>query len=365
MMEAVKSGKESKVRRLISSGYHGNRLDASGRSSLHWAVEYGYTAVVELLIAQDWDLDLPDNKLQTPLHIACNFRRDEIATYLITAGCNVSIPDISGNRALHRAVHAGMESVVSLLCQSGADVNSTNNNGWTPIHEGVRIGNHYITRMLLRHGADANFVTQTNATPFLTAIFYYRIAHKNSYIGIESILQLLIEQGHCRLSCSDGQWTPLTACISIYNSYVAGHLLYHGCLIGRKTQYGRSLLVEAFSRCDTFVIRLLVLAGYQVSLDEVDQCARRIPTFSKAFLRLAYPGIDTNMGRVEIIRWLRERASQPFSLFELCRTNIRQTLNRACGDTSIVNRIPLLPLPPVIREYLALTDGPLEYLLLP
>ena len=355
LLEAVKWGKEDKVRILLLEGCCNRRTDEQERTALHWACEYGYIRIVYMLLNAEWDIDKADAKKQTPLHIACNHRREDVASCLISLGCDVNVYDVAGNTPLHRAIHMNMETITCLLCKSGARVNVANKLLWTPIHEAARTGNEPITRLLIKHGADVNACTQNRMTPFLTCIFYYKIAQRNTYPNLEDLLKLLIESG-CRLSRDDGQWSPLSACVSIDNSFTASLLIYNGCQFEKRGKYTRSLLVDAFAKCESFVTKLMVLSGYQPSPDEVDQCSRRIPAFSRTFIRLAQPMSELGSNRHELLNWLRVRSKSPTSLKEICRVSIRKGLNTATDDRPIVDRIFSLPFPECIKKYIALSD---------
>ncbi|KAH3776684.1 ankyrin-1-like [Dreissena polymorpha] len=361
LMEAAKAGKDTKVKSLIAEGCSVNSVDDQGRSALHWAAEYGYMRVVYTLVDAGWDVNLLDNKRHSPLHVACDHRNGNVAACLISNGSRIRTVDLNGCTPLHRAIHTNLETIACMLCNLGAEVNAKTKTGWTPLHEAARVGNEYVVRKLIKDGANVNAVSEQNGTPFLTAVFYYRISHRASYTCLEPILGQLIENG-CQLSFTDGQWSPLMSAISVSNSRIAGKLIYHGCLLPEAQGYGRSLLVDAFTKCDDFVVKLLVMAGYRVTPEEVELCSKRIPTFSLSFLKLAFPGYNTR-GRheIEILKFLRERAQQPFSLQELCRKSIRIGLNRASGDCSILGRIPLLPLPTCLKHFISLRDYAISY----
>jgi ankyrin repeat protein len=357
LLESVKSGKEKQVRSILSNGNYRDEafVDGFGRTALHWAAEYGYTNIVYLLVENKWDYNATDHKSQSPLHIACNHYGSDIASYLITCGCDVNLLDNVGNSPLQRAIHTNLEDVVYLICERGANINSKTKNDWTALHEAIRVGNENIVHRLIKDGADVNAVTQYKATPFSTAIFYYRISQRHAYSCLDSIAKMLVDNGS-RLSQCDGQWSPLMSSISLGNSYIAGLLLYHGCQIPNQDQYGRSPLVDAFTRCDPTVVKLMVLCGYQLTIDEVEQCNRRIPTFSRSFRRLAFSGIDTSTNGAQMMTWLRNRAHNPTSLSDICRFSIRQSLNKGSGDSSIIENIRELVLPTCLKEYIALDE---------
>ncbi|KAL8559705.1 hypothetical protein ACOMHN_002238 [Nucella lapillus] len=306
-----------------------------------------------------------DVKGQTPLHLACNYRRADVASFLVTLPfCDVNCRDRAGNSPLHRAIHNELDNLACLLCDAGADVRAANSQLLTPLHEAIRGANENVVRTLLARGCDVNAVTKSMAapTPFLTAVFYYKISTRSSdYLSfLDTTLQLLIESG-CKLSQGDYQWTPLAAAIDIDNSFIAALLLFHGCRFQKnycRRSYGRSLLVEAFTHCEGHVVKLLVLCGYQPSLEEADQCSRRIPSFSPLFYRISRSERAAMRSKTELLAWLRQRACGVRSLMEISRACVRQGMNAGAQDTSILKRIPDLPLPKVLRQYVGLSDFP-------
>ena len=364
LLEAAKAGKDTKVKMLLSQGNcDKGYVDDSGRSALHWVAVYGYMRVLYTLIEVGWNINHMDHKKQTPLHVACDHRNGNIAACLISHGCKIRTMDVSGVTPLHRAIHSNLETIACMLCNLGADVNAKSNSGWTPLHEASRIGNEYLVKKLIKDGANVNAIAECNSSPFLTAVFYYRISQRAAYNCLEPILYHFIDNGS-QLSLSDGQWTPLNSAIALYNSKVAGKLIYHGCQIPDPQKFGRSILVETFTKCDDYVTKLLVHAGYHPSPDEVELCARRIPTFSLTFLRLAFPEYEGGKGRheLEIVKFLREATCQPFSLQAICRKSIRHALNRASRDSSILGRIPLLPLPEKLKQYISLREYAIRFI---
>ncbi|KAH9490434.1 hypothetical protein Btru_034871 [Bulinus truncatus] len=362
---AAKSNREDEVVRLLSEDpARLYALDEGGRTALHWATEYGYRRIAQVLVNAPCDsdktgvslLNAQDNRGHSALHIACNCKREELASLYVTLKMDLNVKDRSGNTALHRAVRMNLETVVYMMCESGADVNSRNDLLWTPLHEAARTGNVSVLQVLIRRGADLDAVTQNRMTPFLTAFFYYKIAAKgNNYPNLDSVWKLLIESGCC-LSTSDGHWTPLSAAIACDNSFIASLLLFNGCLIDKAGRWGRGMLQEAFSCSEPMLVKLIVLLGYIPSPEEVTYCCKQIPMYSKVFMRLPGLGSGLHRDRQEVVKWLKQREACPPSLSEFCRVSIRQAMNAASGDRSIVAKITCLPIPNRLKRFLALSD---------
>ena len=310
-----------------------------------------------------WGLNAQDIRGQTPLLMACHYGHADLASLLLTfACCEVNCRDKAGNTPLHRAIRNSQDALACLLCAAGADLHAVGRHRLTPLHEAVRAGRHRVIHALVSRGCDVNARSSSMAapTPFLTAIFHYKMSQRslNDQKCVDTTLNLLIRAG-CRLSEGDGYWTPLSAAIDIGSSHIASLLLYHGCHLqsrqGRQRGYGHSVLVEAFTRCDASVVKLLLTCGYRISCEEVEQCSRRIPAFSPLFYRISHSQRTLVKTKLQLLHWLRQRASNPPSLLELCRTRLRQTLNHAACDTSIVSYIPNLPLPQPVKDYVSLS----------
>lgn len=355
LIEATKDGRLSDVQELLVNGCDNFILrDQTGRTPLHWASEKGNLPLIYAFVENGWDINTKDNQGQTPLHIACQHRHVDIAMCLVALGCDVNTCDSQHNTPLHRAARSNLEGLVTMLCNCGASVRALNCCQWSPLYEAIRMGNEIMINQLLEHGACVNQLQRNNMSPFLTAIFYYRIASRNSY-NIGPVLKSFIRHG-CYLSHSDGLWSHLSAAVSIDQTEVATMLILNGCRIEKRGRYSRSLLVDMFDRCETRLVKLYVMAGYSLTWDEIDQCSRRVPSFSRSFMRLVQPGSDIGSARRHLLEWLRWRIKMPFKLSEICRASIRSRLNEASGDTSILPLIDRLPLPTILRSFIAMAD---------
>ncbi|KAJ8304581.1 hypothetical protein KUTeg_018164 [Tegillarca granosa] len=353
LLQHVKTGKYDLVKSMLLSGkYNREFRDDNDRTALHWAAEYGYYNITCALNECKWDVNATDYKNQVPLIIACNYKHADIASYLIAVGCDVNIKDATGNTPLHRAIRANLENTVCMLLGAGADIHIKNESHWTPLHEAVRMGNEYIVRRLLKLGANVNAtIPDSNGTPFATAVFYFKISKTNHYKNLDSIGKMLIENG-CYLSYYDRQWTPLLSSISICNSYLASLLLFHGCLLECPKSYSRSLFVDAFTCCDAIVVKLLIICGYRITLEEIELCARIIPTYSSA----PFAGLDLGTNGVQTIQWLKKHILKVPLLSEVCRVSIRKSLNYGSNDTSIIKNIDKLVLPSKLKQYIRLDE---------
>lgn len=100
----------------------------------------------------------------------------EVVEYLIEQGAEVDIPDHFGYTALHKAALGGYDAIVKLLIEKKANVNAVTyeyGGPTTPLMEatawGYREGNIKTAKMLLDAGADVNFQNRYGYTPLSTA----------------------------------------------------------------------------------------------------------------------------------------------------------------------------------------------------
>ncbi|RUS91977.1 hypothetical protein EGW08_000190 [Elysia chlorotica] len=371
LIQATKANREDLVTSIINSDPSQTfKADSQGRTALHWATEYGYSRIAHhILSVQSRDrvtcdsgtsavslLDAQDERGQTALHVACNMRRENLASLYISLKTSVNISDRSGNTALHRAVRMNLETIALMLCELGADVNAVNELLWTPLHEAARTGNENIMAELIRRGSKLDAMTQNSMTPFLTAFFYYKIASRGSaYLNLESVWKTLIDAG-CKLSQTDGHWTPLTAALACDSSFIAALLLFNGCHVDKSGRWGRGILQDAFSCSEPMIVKLLVLLGYIPTPDDLSHCCKQIPMYSRVFTRLRGFGSSLHKDRQEVVRWLRERREAPPSLGEWCRVSIRAAMNSASGDRPILANFKFLPIPVKLQKFLAMSD---------
>lgn len=102
-----------------------------GYTPLHLAATYGYTALVDILLAHGANPDAASCG-ETPLHRAVMVDDDAMVTTLLRCGAAVNIVDANGMTALHRAVINRRDGIVETLLARGALVATRDKAGRTP-----------------------------------------------------------------------------------------------------------------------------------------------------------------------------------------------------------------------------------------
>jgi len=136
-----------------------------GNSPLHFAIEGGHFALVQLLVKSNAWVDQSNFRCMTPLMLAIEMQQVEIASFLCYAGANVLVAAQSGETSLHAAASLGSAPLVSLLLKFGGFPNAKDEAEETPLHHAARSGNADCVQLLLDAGADKNARNVDGDTP--------------------------------------------------------------------------------------------------------------------------------------------------------------------------------------------------------
>ena len=204
LQTAIAGGDIDEVKKLVEEGADVNMKGREGRTPMRWAVDAGHKEIVELLIRNGANVNVPDdygamllyitgtkpkaetakyleiagilivngadvnaNKNRanrTPLHACARYGREEIAELLIANGAIVDAKDIHGKTPLLLAASVHKE-VSELLVKSGADIAAKDKDGQTPLHLAANWGHVDIVKLFLDRGADINAKDSKGLTP--------------------------------------------------------------------------------------------------------------------------------------------------------------------------------------------------------
>jgi len=105
LFDAVRSGDEEQVRRLLESGADVEATLKDRVNSLHIAAQEGYLAIVQLLATKMRKIDSTDSRHSTALMNATENGHAEVVNYLLlSCGADVTRVDKELNTLLHKAV---------------------------------------------------------------------------------------------------------------------------------------------------------------------------------------------------------------------------------------------------------------------
>ncbi|CAF0811484.1 unnamed protein product [Didymodactylos carnosus] len=182
-----------------------------------------------------------------------------------------------------------------------------------------------IATMFLKAGIEYKGRNQYNET-----ILYVAACGNNS-----TLTEILIEGG-CDLNECTRSWTALHVAAARNHDDVLRVLVKHGCDLNIRDRDGFNALMLAVLNENLKNIKLLVLCGCSIKLDELYST----PCLAKQLMK--YP---------EIERILWQEVSRVKDLKELCRQKMRNALSQR-----LWRKVNFLNLPKTLKDYVALKD---------
>jgi ankyrin repeat protein len=156
----AKKGDLPTAQKLLAKGADVNTKDDHGRTALQYAAAGGYTEIVELLLNNGADVNVPtnfpiiDGTYGTALNFAAAGGHTRIAELLLNKLGDVARKDQYINSALYYATINGHIDIVKILLSNGAYVNNQEENGGTPLYYAAYYGHPELVRFLLSQGAN-------------------------------------------------------------------------------------------------------------------------------------------------------------------------------------------------------------------
>lgn len=173
-------------------------LNGNGLSPLRYAVQWGNSKVVKLLLDSDaWVHAYPQEK--TVLHESVKTGSVDIVKLLLAAGADINVDDDSGDTPLHMAIDSENVNILKLLIDSGANVNAKNEDSDTPLHTAIEKQKVKAIKLLLDAGSDVHAQNMHKATPLHLAANYCS----------DDVFRLLLETGADINALDEDHDTPL------------------------------------------------------------------------------------------------------------------------------------------------------------
>lgn len=222
---------------------------------IHIASETGHYCVVKMLIEHGADVNVKDRYSQTSLHLACTMGHSNVVMLLISnrADCNIRECD-EGNTPLHIAYDNYNQKIIAMLLENCPSTYMSKNLAQNILDMGIKEGNQSIVQMIIGRDIDINLQNRYGQTP----------VHVACRLGVPIVLELLLKKNpNCNIVDIRGS-TPLHYSLWMGNTDVTKVLLKYEN--GRSNCQGNRLLFNI----------LVSLQHVQVALD-----ARDVPTIIK------------------------------------------------------------------------------------
>ena len=140
-------GQDKAMHQALLREHNGNHFTA-----LHLAALHGQRRVVQLLLRERAEVDLPNAQGETPLHVSSKKGHAQAVCALLASGASVNQTDKRGRAALHHCCATpGGTDVADALMEVKADVNLPDNEGNTPLHLACATGTHRTVASLLKY----------------------------------------------------------------------------------------------------------------------------------------------------------------------------------------------------------------------
>jgi len=269
LMWATAEKRSQVARYLIEHGADVKNKSKAGLTPFLFAAQQGDLDSARLLAAAGADISAPGPDGRSPLLIASAGGHEPLAIFLLGKGANPNAADRLGLTALHYAATAGKLELIKRLLAAEANPNSrairerANSGpkstvdyppvsivGATPLVLAAEAGNAEAVRLLAANGADPQLSTNEKTTPLIVAAgagVYQDLAndqaqeewkrrhfetgkvladlgvdvnakgengwtalHAATYMGLDSLIQLLVEKGAKLDVMDDFGQTPLS-----------------------------------------------------------------------------------------------------------------------------------------------------------
>uniref|UniRef100_UPI0037E769F8 ankyrin repeat and SOCS box protein 5-like n=1 Tax=Semicossyphus pulcher TaxID=241346 RepID=UPI0037E769F8 len=257
---------------------------------------------------------------RSPLHEAASQGRLLALRTLLAQGYHANIVTIDHVSPLHEACLSGHVACVRALLNAGANVNAATIDGVTPLYNCCASGSVGCLELLLQNGAH----THMTHTHFPSAL------HEACKRGNSQCVEVLLSHGADPDYEVSHLGSPLYMSCSHRHTECSKILLHRGARVnvGR----GADSPLHAAVRGDSADL-VSVLLEFGADVNHRDSNNQRA-------VELAPPGAQTQ-------KLLLIFEVSPRSLCQLCRLQIRALIGR-----SRLKLLPVLPLPPLLTDYL-------------
>ena len=300
--KAAMDGHLNCVKALVEAKADPSLLEISDmKSTLALAASHGHSDVVEYLLKQACDVDSLDRLNKPPLYDAVLHRQTACAKVLIDHGADLIVRNPQGHSLLHIAAMTGDCATLELLLKSGISVDDPGCGVGTPLLCAAEYHHQECGRILLEAGANPDIKNDDGKTPLVVLIMNKSRPEQLDEDDLKFVKLLLQANSDFNI----------------------------------KLKSGESLVSYTIRQKRWCVLQMLLTAGCKIEdFSQIQECVLQQKTLCEQ----------------AVSKWLTLFIQNPLPLRELCRTRIRSLLPYG------LHAVDKLPLPPLLKEYLHLTD---------
>eukprot|EP00041_Stephanoeca_diplocostata_P012583 m.210636 g.210636 ORF g.210636 m.210636 type:complete len:478 (+) comp19012_c0_seq3:112-1545(+) len=233
--------------------------DSRGNSPLLWAIRYGHSAVVTVLLRHGAWIDRSDAEGWTPLSTAVHEGHVDIVQALVDSGCNIEATENEGYTALMWAAEEGHEEIINILLTAGARVDAVNNRGGSALMWALFENKAEAVKLFLDAGADTNLQDESGFTAL----------HIAAGKGLASCVSLLLEKKHnTNVNVQDGNGvSPLMGAVHRRQLGIVSQLINAGAVLDyQESVTGFTGLIRAIQAGQRDIALTLIDAGADVHI---------------------------------------------------------------------------------------------------
>ncbi|MCP4725472.1 MAG: hypothetical protein GY863_10570 [bacterium] len=156
IFEAVKKGRKSEVESFLEKDPESVKAnDESGNTPLHYAAYSGKNDIIELLIANNAELNIRNHGGSAPIHLAVMTGRKNAIELLLNSGADIDAKNAYGRTPLLIVARdIGDESLARFLIEAGSNINVVDNYNESPLVLSAWRGNNKLVNLFLENGAE-------------------------------------------------------------------------------------------------------------------------------------------------------------------------------------------------------------------
>ncbi len=285
LIDAARKGQTEKIRILLETDVDVDAVDDSGRTALHWAVDYDVKDIagLKLLLDRGADVNVQDTDGNTVLMGAVFGRESSTAQFLLDAGADANMIDIEGKTALHLAAQHGYWDMITILLSAGADTGMVDIMGDTPLILSARDGHDRAIEYLLNTFPDLSIRNSQGETALEEAqsqghtevidLFAEHEKNRNYLLSWASDQQIL-DEVQALLGAGSGTGSEGKRAMGgkvLLRAAEKGHssmvelLARAGVDVNAKTADGETVLMRAIkNHCNSYAVSSLLQAGADV-----------------------------------------------------------------------------------------------------
>lgn len=155
LIDAVRSGDQTAVRRLVGQHVDVNATEGDGSSALHFAAYADNLPIADVLIRAGARVDAANDLGSTPLHLACDNASAAMVDRLLAAKANPNAKLLDGETVLMACARTGSAAAVKALLVHGANAKAAEpEHDQTALMWAAAEKHPDVVAMLLEFGAD-------------------------------------------------------------------------------------------------------------------------------------------------------------------------------------------------------------------